>query len=212
MIVLPEELTVTRTRKALVGVRRVWRDLPATIVTRRLKEARGWTGYKYSTYPATPETVVGYSIGRYLPKVAAKLVEAERVDSGVGRPILVRAKFAVPLGEPWPLVDEITIENHKVAVVYHDALMEWGLEPGKDFVVNKLGDLTTKTKLAREVCEEFVKPPSELDVSFVLDIPEQTTASVTVRQNDRSIFLIGNPVPGTTNVFVESRGVVLNYD
>lgn len=90
--------------------------------------------------------------------------------------------------------------------------MEWGLEPGKDFVINRLGDLTTKTKLAREVCEEFVKPPSELDVSFVLDIPEQTTASVTVRQNDRSIFLIGNQVPGTTNVFVENRGVVLNYD
>lgn len=113
MIVFPPELAVKRIQKDFLGVRRVWRDLPATIVTRRLKEARGWTGYKYSSYPATPETVVGYSIGRYLPKVAAKLVEAERVDSGVGRPILVRAKFTVPFGEPWPMVDEITIENHK---------------------------------------------------------------------------------------------------
>lgn len=215
MIVLPQELAINRIRKTLLGVRHVWHNLPATVVTKRLRDYPGWKGYKkgynWSGRSATPETIVGYQIGRYLPKVAARLVDAVRVDSReFGGPPLVRAKFVVIPGEPWPMVDEITIENHRIAMVYHDALMDWGLEPGKDFVVNNLGDLTTKTALAREVCEEVVKPPSELDVSFVVDIPEQTTSTVVLRTTNE--WFLGVQVPGTTNVFAQSNGVVLNYD
>lgn len=210
MMLLPHELVVNRYRKGLLGVRHVWHNLPATITAKRLKDFPGWRRTNWTRF-VTAESVIGYEIGRYLPKVTAKLVDAVRVDSQQNNsPLLVQAKFAVIPGEPWPMVDEITIENHRVAMVYHDALMEWGLEPGKDFVVNKLGDLTTKSALAREVCEEIVKPPSELDISFVVDIPEQTLGTVVLRESNDWFF--GMAVPGTTNLFAQSRDVVLNYD
>lgn len=205
MMMLPHELVVNRFRKTVLGVRHVWHNLPATITTKRLKDFPGWRGNW--TRSVTSESVVGYEIWRYLPKVAAKLVDAVQKNDN---PLLVQARFAVIPGEPWPMVDEITIENHRVAMVYHDALMEWGLEPGKDFVVNKLGDLTTKSALAREVCEEIVKPPSELDISFIVDIPEQTIGTVVLRSPDD--WYLGVAVPGTSNVFTQSRGVTLNFD
>lgn len=140
-------------------------------------EFEGYFGVGYNQYGARKVLKVNHRHSGFKAKLVDWEIEPYRGSSRWGGVIdqawdtvWLHFETTTDIGLPFHTPKCLAVQNGKLASVWQDSLLEYGLVENTDFKYNNLGDMMILSDLAKDAIE-YVTPPKPMVIQFSAQVP-----------------------------------------